>query len=186
MREKHPSTIFVFMFIVVDIILAAIILLMLLGHSSVESYESSISDFQANDSDYDEVSVYLANSTVNFSSATSITTSSNTNASQDTQSAADAYAGFVFPDSNTVLLTSSRISSTVKDAQTCRRAINEIYARHGYQFSLQDNIDFFNQYSWYQSMTKESDMDKVSAQFNATETKNVDLLQQYENQNNWN
>ena len=96
------------------------------------------------------------------------------------------YSGFVFPDSDKVLLTDDRIKETVTDADTCRRAINEIYARHGYEFTMQENIDFFNQYDWYKNMDKESDMEKVSAQFSKTEKANVDKLLEFEDENGWN
>lgn len=97
----------------------------------------------------------------------------------------DKYAGFVFPDSDTTVLTDSRIRETVKDYATCRRAINEIYARHGYAFTKQENIDYFNTYDWYKSMEKESDMTKVSRQFNSIEKSNVEKLQAYEDSKNW-
>ena len=62
----------------------------------------------------------------------------------------------------------------------------EIYARHGYEFTMQENIDFFNQYDWYKNMDKESDMEKVSAQFSKTEKSNVDKLLEFEDANGWN
>lgn len=97
----------------------------------------------------------------------------------------DKYAGFVFPDSDTTALTDSRIKETVKDYATCRRAINEIYARHGYAFTKQENIDYFNTYDWYKNMEKEPDMTKVSRQFNSIEKSNVEKLQAYENSKHW-
>lgn len=96
------------------------------------------------------------------------------------------YAGFVFPDSNTVVLTDSQIQKKVTDQTTSRRAINEIYARHGYAFTKQENIDYFNKYDWYKNMPKESDMNKVSSQFSTIEKGNVEKLQAYENSMGWN
>lgn len=126
---------------------------------------------------------YTSDASVNYSggSLQEESVSSDTAAGEDGK-----YSGFVFPDSDTVLLTDERISETVTDAETCRRAINEIYARHGYQFTQQGNIDFFNQYDWYRDMTKESDMEKVSAAFSSTEKANSEKLQQYEQANGWN
>lgn len=98
----------------------------------------------------------------------------------------DLYEGFVFPDSNVVALTDSRIQETVTSASLCRRAINEIYARHGYAFTKQENTDYFNQYEWYKNMTKESDMSKVAGQFSSIEKANVEKLQAYENSQGWN
>lgn len=103
----------------------------------------------------------------------------------DTGTEGDLYEGFVFPDSNVVELTDSRIRETVTSASLCRRAINEIYARHGYAFTKQENTDFFNQYEWYKNMTKESDMSKVASQFSSIERANVEKLQAYENSQGW-
>lgn len=132
------------------------------------------------DADYEEL--YTSDATVNFSGG-----SVSSEAPSETGDQSDGkYSGFVFPDSDTVLLTDERISETVTDAATCRRAINEIYARHGYEFTLQENIDFFNQYDWYKDMAKESDMAKVAAAFSSTEKANSEKLQQYEQANGWN
>ena len=143
-------------------------------------------DFTANADTYTDIeydSEYSSDASVNFSGG-SLKESSG--GSETTDDEDGMYSGFVFPDSDKVLLTDDRISETVTDADTCRRAINEIYARHGYEFTMQENIDFFNQYDWYKNMDKESDMEKVSAQFSKTEKSNVDKLLEFEDANGWN
>ena len=82
-------------------------------------------------------------------------------------------------------LTDSRIQETVTNASLCRRAINEIYARHGYAFTKQENTDFFNQYDWYKNMQKESDMSVVAGRFSSVEKANVEKLQAYEDSKGW-
>lgn len=95
------------------------------------------------------------------------------------------YTGFVFPNSDTELITQEMMAATLTDASLCRRAINEIYARHGYLFTKQENLDYFNQYDWYKNMAKESNMSVVSAGFSTIEKKNVESLQSYENAKGW-
>ncbi len=174
---------------VVDAILLILLIVVFVlpeaGGGSVKA--DVLKDFSANadtyyDADYE--SSYSSDVSVNYAggSLTEGTPSGSDTADAD----GGKYSGFVFPDSDTVLLTDERISETVTDAETCRRAINEIYARHGYQFTQQGNIDFFNQYDWYRDMTKESDMEKVSAAFSSTEKANSEKLQQYEQANGWN
>lgn len=91
----------------------------------------------------------------------------------------------VFPDSDKTLLTDEMINEKVQDKQTLRLAINEIYARHGYQFTSEEYTNHFNQFDWYKNMTKESDMNKVSAGFSETEKKNVEKLQAYSDAKGW-
>ena len=55
-----------------------------------------------------------------------------------------------------------------------QRAINEIYARHGYKFKSDDILKHFQQYSWYKP--DETDMNKVSGRLNSTEKANVELM----------
>ena len=143
-------------------------------------------DFTANADTYTDIeydSEYSSDASVNFSGGS---LKESAGGSETTDDEDGMYSGFVFPDSDKVLLTDDRIKETVTDADTCRRAINEIYARHGYEFTMQENIDFFNQYDWYRDMDKESDMEKVSAQFSKTEKSNVDKLLEFEDENGWN
>lgn len=97
----------------------------------------------------------------------------------------DPYAGFVFPDSDTTIITKTQMKATLKTRSLCRRAVNEIYARHGYQFSKQENTDYFNQYDWYRNMPKETDMSIVASEFSSVEKKNVEALQAYEDSKDW-
>ena len=97
----------------------------------------------------------------------------------------DPYAGFVFPNSDTVIISKAEMKATLTTRSLCRRAVNEIYARHGYQFSKQENTDYFNQYDWYRNMPKETDMNVVAAEFSSVEKKNVEALQAYEDSKNW-
>lgn len=96
------------------------------------------------------------------------------------------YAGFVFPNSNVEVLTDEQIAEKVTDGEVCRMAINEIYARHGFLFTKQENVDYFSTYEWYAEMEKESDMNAVSSVFTDIERSNVEKLQAYENSQGWN
>lgn len=93
--------------------------------------------------------------------------------------------GFVFPNSDKELLTEAQISERVKDKSTLRYAINEIYARHGYQFEKEEYRNYFNSFDWYKNVAKEPNMDKVGAMFSKTEKENVERLQAYSKANGW-
>lgn len=53
--------------------------------------------------------------------------------------------------------------------------INEIYARHGYEFSTKEIGDYFKEKSWYEPKT--NDMNKIGKELNSIELKNVKFLQ---------
>lgn len=85
--------------------------------------------------------------------------------------------GFIFYDSDKRYLTESELDQ-LTEAEV-RIALNEIYARRGYKFTKgADMIQHFNNCSWYHGT--EEDMQKVAAEFNEYEKKNVDLLVNYE------
>ena len=95
------------------------------------------------------------------------------------------YAGFLFPDSATVLITEAEIAARANSKELCQRAINEIYARHGYQFTKQENLDYFNQYAWYVGMPKVTDQEIISQQLNGIEKTNVATITNYMTARNW-
>ena len=173
---------------VLDVILVALLVVFLIlpegGGGSVKADVPE--NFEANADTYDDTEYeleYSSDAFVNFSGGS---VKGESAGGKNTDDEGGKYSGFVFPDSDKVLLTDERISETVKDAETCRRAVNEMYARYGYEFTMQENIDFFNQYDWYRHMEKETDMDKISAAFSSIEKKNVDKLTLYEDNHNWN
>ena len=175
---------------VIDVILLVLLVLFLvLPEAESGNMKADVpKDFTANSDTYYDIKYdkeYTSDASVSFSGG-SVQEGGASDADSDDSEDGGKYSGFVFPDSDTTLLTDEEISEKVTDADTCRRAVNEIYARHGYEFTQQENIDFFNQYDWYRDMDKESDMEKVSAQFSKTEKKNVDKLLEYEDAHGWN
>lgn len=95
------------------------------------------------------------------------------------------YSGFLFPNSNKELITDEEVEKKVKDKDDCQRAINEIYARYGYKFTSTDNLEFFQQYDWYNELEKNSSMDEISNRFNNIEKENVAKLQEYSRKQDW-
>ena len=95
------------------------------------------------------------------------------------------YEGFLFPDSNTVELTDEMLREKITDQAACQRAINEIYARHGYLFTKQENLDYFNTYAWYADMEKIEDMETVNGLFSEIEQTNVEKLQAFQDAEGW-
>lgn len=85
--------------------------------------------------------------------------------------------GFIFYDSDSRYLTEEELDNLTEIEVLI--ALNEIYARRGYLFTKnQALISHFNSCDWYNGT--EEDMLKVASTFNKYETKNVDLLVNYE------
>lgn len=177
---------------IVDVLCMALLVFSLLAGTtgSSEVQAETLGEFETNVEvygNYDSEETYAAAAAVNYVSSTAPeTTAAPTTAAPTTADPNNLYAGFLFPNSNTVLLTEADIAANANSQELCQRAINEIYARYGYQFTKQENLDFFNQYAWYVGMTKTSDMDAITRSFNDIEKANVQLLQNYEKSHNWN
>lgn len=95
---------------------------------------------------------------------------------------------FIFPYSSTRLITEAEMKEKLTDKDSVQRAINEIYARHGYQFHQDknpENYAYFNSKSWYRSMTKIDSQEEVRKQFSDIEVANVDALTAYQNARSW-
>lgn len=118
--------------------------------------------------------------------------SSSTEASgvPDSASLADPIAhgleteGFVFSDSDSRLLTDADISAlmtsdTYTVQELLRFAVNEIYARNGYEFSTKFYREFYRQFDWYEGGYS---AEQAVFAFTDCERKNVDFLLSVENQ----
>ena len=67
------------------------------------------------------------------------------------------------------------------DRTIVQMLINEIYARHGYQFSDDELTQYFNGKEWYTSIAdKTNDMDEIYKSMSSVEQDNVKLLQEYQ------
>lgn len=80
-------------------------------------------------------------------------------------------SGFIFYDSSSRKLTEAEAASLVGDQVD--RAINEIYARHGYVFKEAKWRNLFNSMSWY------SPNPSYDGSLNSTESYNINLLSKY-------
>lgn len=183
-RSALTMKIFVLVFGVVDVLLAAVLVLCFVFTSSRGSALKADlpADFKENAEEYWE-----GGNTAEYDSSVVFSYGSDGEAvpgDVDTDMN-NMYAGFVFPDSDVVVLSDSDIQSRVTSPEVCRRAINEIYARHGYAFTKQENLDYFNSYDWYRNMVKETDMGTVSSWFSVTEKQNAEKLQAYEKSQGW-
>ena len=96
---------------------------------------------------------------------------------------------FIFPYSSTRLITEAEMNQKLTSKELAQRAINEIYARHGYQFHQDKNAEnyaYFNSKSWYRSLKKIDSQEEVRKLFSDVETANTDALIAYQNNHNWN
>ncbi|MBO4688330.1 MAG: YARHG domain-containing protein [Clostridiales bacterium] len=81
--------------------------------------------------------------------------------------------GFVFPNSDKEEISEDRIKALSDEG--LRRAINEIWARHGYIFRNQDILDYYRQFEWYEEKIPADEWDKNGQDYylNDIEKKNI-------------
>lgn len=89
--------------------------------------------------------------------------------------------GMVFPDSSKYLITANDVMELatcdfMSERELLRYAINELYARNGYQF---DNGDYYWHYSSYGFLCNCS-MEQALSKFNDVEVQNLDFLVEFE------
>ena len=105
-----------------------------------------------------------------------------------TEAPAADYSSFVFPNSHAAAITQAELEQTVTDKAIWQRAVNELFARHGYLFHQERNpaeFAYFNSLPWYAAMPKTDSQDAVRAQFNDIERANLRLLVSYQQQKGW-
>jgi hypothetical protein len=66
--------------------------------------------------------------------------------------------GFVFPNSDTQRIDDAEIPKL--SDEDLRKAINEIWARHGYIFRKKEILDYYRQYEWYKETVPADEWDK--------------------------
>jgi len=86
--------------------------------------------------------------------------------------------GYIFPNSDRVLMTEDDLRDYSPMELTYGR--NEIYARHGYIFESQELNDYFGSKNWYVPNPHY----KAGDDFNEYESKNGDMIREYQNSNN--
>ena len=96
---------------------------------------------------------------------------------QQEQAVSDTMStAYLMPDSAERYLEASDIENYSHDE--IQLIINEIYARHGREFQVQENIDYFNAQDWYDPVSGKTDEEIVS-EFNEFEKANMELLCEY-------
>lgn len=90
-------------------------------------------------------------------------------------------AEYIFPDSDKKYLSKNEIKSI--DLEELAFARNEIFARHGYIFTDETYREYFENKSWYQG-TIAADQFNPDKEFNNFEKRNVELIQQVEDELN--
>lgn len=84
---------------------------------------------------------------------------------------------YIFPESNTRLLTADEVAAKTK--AELRLARNEIFARHGAIFGVEDLDEYFKSKSWYTPSISISDFyDQV--EMSMIEEQNINLIREYE------
>ena len=85
---------------------------------------------------------------------------------------------YILPNSGTKLVTNADIEGFSKDKLALAR--NEIYARHGRKFQMQEFKDYFEKQSWYKTNPNYNYEDDDS-NLNSIESRNVTFLLNAEN-----
>lgn len=172
---------------VVVIIVAVIVFLLVLftGFNYLlmtERIDSSQSDFleQYKDSLGDFLNISYRSEDPKIDDKTDAVTSPDRTPYTETQTyvqiSDDEKDDYLFP-SDSRLLTEEYLNSKSNNEIDLIR--NEIYARHGYIFQMEEFYNYFIQKSWYRPV--ESDMNKVYESFNQTEKQNIEILSKYQN-----
>lgn len=193
-KKKSPAVlkIGVGVLAVIDLLLIAGIVIVLLTGGVSGGGRSTLSDkFVDNSEDYfenggeeitpDEDTISIKNN--NAAQPTATVAPSTVPGGVDAQGA-DAN-GFIFPESSTKAITNEQMAAKLINNDACRHAINEIYARHGYQFTNQEILAYFNQFDWYKNTAKEPNMDIVDDMFSSVEKANVEKIQKYKTSKGW-
>ena len=119
-------------------------------------------------------------STLKGFSTTGSTTSSGTTDTKAAKASSDD-GDFVLPKFRTKYYKKSDLKKLSKSE--VRRAVNDIYAFHGYIFTTDENINYYSQMDWYQGTV--TSMEDSEKHFNAYEKANKDLLVDYEKKKGW-
>lgn len=96
---------------------------------------------------------------------------------EDATAALQNSEDYVFPNSNTQLLTEADLQG--KTAEQLRIGRNEIYARHGRKFNDEALQNYFNSKSWYSGTVEADAFDE--GVLNEIEKKNADFITSHEN-----
>ena len=121
------------------------------------------------------------NITVNAGGADSTDAQSGTQDAQDTQDsqATQNTGDYIFPDSDSVLLTDSEVSGLSKEQLRLGR--NEILARHGRRFNDQSLQQYFDSKSWYNGTISPEEFDaNLDSRLNDVERANIEIIKKYE------
>lgn len=94
--------------------------------------------------------------------------------------APSASGGYIFP-SDSRYITQADLDSRSRDE--VRMILNEMYAKHGYIFSLEQYRQYFEAQPWYRGTTTNQDV--AAASFNQYETANKDFIIKYEEAHGW-
>lgn len=89
----------------------------------------------------------------------------------------DTSSDYIYP-SDREYITKEQLDGLTQEEVALLR--NEIYARHGYEFRLQQYKDYFNKKSWYRPSPYFDE-----SMFNSIEKANKDLIVKYETEKGW-
>lgn len=89
----------------------------------------------------------------------------------------DTGSDYIYPSDREYITKEQLVGLTREEIALLR---NEIYARHGYEFQLQQYKDYFNKKSWYRPSSYFDE-----SMLNSIEKANKDLIVEYEIEKGW-
>ena len=94
----------------------------------------------------------------------------------DSEAKGEGNADYLLPNSDKELISEDDLEGF--DAEKCKLARNEIYARHGRKFKDEELQSYFDAMEWYEGTIDPDDFNEES--LSETEIKNKDTIVKYE------
>lgn len=188
-QKKENKLPVVILAVVILVLLVGSIAIGIFGGGGVKKVETAIpkkdikaaKDAQLSDEGEVQTIAIDKNITVNAGGTGSTDAQSGTQDAQDAQDsqAAQNTGDYIFPDSDSVLLTDSEVSGLSKDQLRLGR--NEILARHGRRFNDQSLQQYFDSKSWYNGTISPEEFDaNLDSRLNDVERANIEIIKKYE------
>lgn len=185
-KTKENKVLLIVLAVIIVVLLAGSIAVGIFGGESMKKVEATVpkKDIKAAKEaaelpDEGEVQTVAIDKdiTVNAGSSDVQALQNDTQAAQGTQTA--NVGDYIFPNSDSVLLTDSEVSGLSKDQLRLGR--NEILARHGRRFNDQTLQQYFDSKSWYSGTISPEEFDaNLDSRLNDVERANIEIIKKYE------
>lgn len=183
MNSKEKDGISIVNIIFAILIVAVIVLMCVIYLSGNKKYkETGTHVEETTEETTEEITEEIAAEIMNENSNTkeyAVTDEINLKRSGAAPAQLESNEDYIFPDSDSRMLSKDELMD--KTAQELKIARNEIYARHGREFTDESVQEYFNEKSWYTPIYAPEDFDKKGDEwFNDYEYANKTLIAEVE------